>query len=88
MQPPYKLYRDPKECDSDRWGKPHGRYATLTEAMAAAGFPDPADWRTSEYCPDEVFTARKPRWSVRASGAAAEAGALGVVGQLAFLSRA
>jgi len=67
----YRLYRDPKACDSDDWGRPYGRYETLPQAMAAAGLPDPARW-----CPDECF-ARSPHWSILAPGAAAEAVALG-----------
>jgi hypothetical protein len=75
----YRLYRNPKACDSDDWGRPFGRHATLAEAMAAAGLPDPAIWETDRYCPDECFTRspRGPQWSILAPGAAAEAVALG-----------
>jgi hypothetical protein len=77
----YKLYRNQTECDSGNWGVPYGKYQTLHGAMAASGLPDPADWHTMRYCPDEVFTAdalcrpdARPRdaWHIRAPGAAAE----------------
>jgi len=74
---PYRLYRDPKACDSDDWGRPYGRYETLPKAMAAAGLPDPARWETGRDCPDECFARSPLWWSILAPGAAAEAVALG-----------
>ena len=70
---PYALYCDPQGCDSDDWGRPRGRYATLTAAMAAAGHPDAGEWETGRHCPDDVFTDRGGTWwSILAPGVRAE----------------
>jgi len=69
---PYALYRDQTDCDTDDWGRPRGRYATLAEAMAAAGVPEASRWQTNHYCPDETYTVTWPYWSILAPGAAAE----------------
>jgi hypothetical protein len=75
---PYALYRNPTECDSDYWGRPKGRYATLAEAMAATGRPEWA-WSLNDYCPDETYILAPQcgtEWSIIRPGVLAEVRAL------------
>lgn len=44
-----------EEDGSDTWGTLIGTYATLPEAMLAAGHPDPANWHTAVDIPDVLY---------------------------------
>lgn len=76
---PYALYRAPVDCDTDDFGRPNGRYATLAEAMAATGYGLEM-WQSDDHCPDEAyvleFYLRGIDWSVIKPGVAAEVRAL------------
>jgi hypothetical protein len=54
----YHLYRQPeagRRSYDGGWGQPAGAFPSLSDAMRAAGHPDPAHWYTIAGMPDVIF---------------------------------
>jgi hypothetical protein len=74
----YTLYLN-RTSYSRRGVRPYGRYATLAEAMTAAGLPDPATWLSHENLPGRIWAwpAHRTCWEIFSRHAGREAAVLG-----------